>query len=102
MEEDIKILDHEEIQEKLKDLPGWIFENDKIKKQFVFDSFMQGLGLVNNLAPFCERIDHHPDIHIFYKKILFELQRYSAGGKVTDRDFEVAKEIERLYAKAKG
>ena len=97
MEEDIKILSEEEIQEKLKEFPGWKYENNKISKEFVFRTFLDGLDLVNKLAPFCEKIDHHPDIHIFYKKILFELQRYSVGGKVTDRDFLVADKIEKLY-----
>lgn len=87
----------EEIQERLKSVPGWSYENDKIKKEFKLNDFIDVLGFVNMLAPFCEKIDHHPDIHIFYSKILFELQRFDIGGKVTDKDFMVAEEIERLY-----
>ena len=101
MENEPKILTEEEIRERLADFPGWDYKDDKIFKTFVFDSFVQGLQLINKLAPFSERIDHHPDIHIFYKKILFELQRYSVGGKVTERDFVVAAEIERLFRKIK-
>jgi 4a-hydroxytetrahydrobiopterin dehydratase len=91
-------LSQEEIDEKLQSMPGWSFENDKIKKEFTFKDFMDALGFINTLAPFCEANDHHPDIHIFYSKILFELQRFDIGGKVTDKDFMVAGEIERLYA----
>jgi len=69
----------------------------KISKEFKFEDFMGSLNFVNKLAPFCEREDHHPDIHIFYSKILFELQRFDIGGKITDKDFAVAQEIERLY-----
>ena len=91
------ILTKEQIQEHLKNIPGWEYKNDKISKQFSFEDFMGSLGFVSKLAPYCESLDHHPDIHIFYNKILFELQRFDVGGKVTDKDFLVAKEIERLY-----
>lgn len=92
------ILTEDQIQEKIKDLPGWQFANDKIFKQFEFKDFMDSLGFVNKLAPFFESMDHHPDTHILYSKVLFELQRFDIGGKVTDRDIEVAKEIERQYS----
>lgn len=92
------ILTTEDVENRLKDLPGWKFADDKISKQFEFKDFMDGLGFVNKLAPFFESVDHHPDMHIMYSKILFELQRFDVGGKVTDRDIEVAAEIERQYA----
>lgn len=92
-------LSKEEIQEKLKQLPGWEYTDDKIKKEFKFNDFMDSLGFINKMAPFFEKMDHHPDTHIFYSKVLFELQRFDVGGKVTDRDFEIATEIERVYAK---
>lgn len=97
MEEDIKILTEEEIMEKLKGIPGWAYKYNRLSKSFKFNNFMDGIALIIKLAPICERVDHHPDIHIFYKKIVFELQRYSVGGRVTDRDFFIASEIERLY-----
>lgn len=92
-----KILNDNEIQENLVSLSGWRYEDNKIKKEFKFNDFMASLDFVNKLAPYCEKLDHHPDIHIFYNKVLFELQRFDLGGKVTDKDFVVAREIERLY-----
>ncbi len=94
---EVKILTEEEIGEKIKSFPGWEYKNNKISKEFKFRDFMDSLDFVNRLAPFCEKLDHHPDIHIFYNRILFELQRFDAGGKVTNNDFMVAEEIERLY-----
>ena len=92
------ILSEEEIQAKLKDVSGWQYADDKISKQFEFNDFMDGLNFINQLAPFFEENDHHPDITIMYNKIRFDLQRFDVGGKVTDRDFLVAAEIERQYA----
>ncbi len=98
MDQDLTPLTNSEIEEKLKDFPGWKFSDNKISKEFQFESFTAAIDFVKELAPFCNNIDHHPDIHIYYKKIVFELQRFSVGGKVTQRDFTVAREIERLYA----
>lgn len=97
MDEDLKILSAEEVRERLKEFPGWAYHDDKISKEFSFESFNIVLEFINKLAPFCNKIDHHPDIHIYYKKVLFDLQRFSVGGKVTERDFTVAGEIERLF-----
>jgi len=92
------VLTRQEIDARLKDLAGWKFANDKISKQFGFKDFMDSLGFVDSLAPYFESVDHHPDTHILYSKVLFELQRFDIGGKVTDRDFEVATEIEKKYS----
>ena len=85
-----KILTEQEIQEKLKGFLGWIYKNNKISKEFIFKSFMDAIAFIVKLAPCCEANDHHPDIHIFYRKILFELQRFDIGGKVTEMDFITA------------
>lgn len=88
-----------EITKKLKDLPGWKFAKNKIFKEFAFADFMDSLRFVVKLAPFFEKNDHHPDVHIFYSKVLFELQRFDVGGKVTDKDFLIAHKIEDTYNK---
>jgi 4a-hydroxytetrahydrobiopterin dehydratase len=94
---EVKILSEEEIAEDLKNLPGWTYKEDKIFKQFEFKDFMDSLGFINDLASYFEKMDHHPDTHIFYSKVLFELQRFDVGGKVTDKDMRVAQEIEKRY-----
>lgn len=94
-----KILTIEEVKEGLKSLPGWKFENDKISKEFKFKDFMDSLSFVDKMAPIFEENDHHPDTHIMYSKVLFELNRFDIGGKVTDRDLFIAGEIENNYIK---
>ncbi len=94
---DKNILTEGEINERLGSLPGWTYGDDKIRKEFKFKDFMAVVDFINKLAPYCEQVDHHPDIHIFYNKVLFELQRFDIGGKVTERDFTVASHIETLF-----
>ena len=93
----IKILTQAEIDKELRDLSSWEQKGDNIQKQFEFESFMDAINFIYNLAPTFERIEHHADIHILFNKILFELQRFDVGGKITNRDIEVAHEIEKSF-----
>ena len=95
--EDIHILNEEEINERLKELPGWEYKGNKISKEFKFREFLDVLAFLVKMAPFFEKNDHHPDMHIYYSKVLFELTRWDADGKVTDLDFITAEEIERVF-----
>lgn len=95
-------LSPDEIETVLQRLPGWAVEEDKrIAKEFEFKDFIESLSFINRLVPFFELKDHHPDVHIFYNRVKFELSRYDIGGKITDRDVEVAKRIEHEYASLK-
>jgi 4a-hydroxytetrahydrobiopterin dehydratase len=95
-------LNKNELDVVLQRLPGWALENDvRIWKEFEFKDFIDSLGFINRLVPYFEQQDHHPDVHIFYSKVKFELSTYSAGGKITDRDVDVAKRIEHEYAALK-
>ncbi len=93
------ILTEEQITSELASLPGWEYKDDKIFKEFQFKDFLDGLAFINKLSSYFEEVDHHPDLHIFYNKILFELQRFDIGGKVTDRDIQVAHKIEDEFEK---
>ena len=97
-----KILSKTEITAELKNLPGWIHKNDKIRKEFSLKDFINAINFIDLLAPLFEKKGHHPDIHIFYNKIIFELQRYDSGGKVTDWDIETAHTIEENYKNRTG
>lgn len=97
MREGIKILSAGEIKKRLAQNPGWERKGNKIVKEFAFKDFLAVLAFIIELAPFFEEKDHHPDIHIFYNKAVFDLTRYDAGEKITDLDFEVAQKVEELY-----
>ncbi|MBX4186806.1 MAG: 4a-hydroxytetrahydrobiopterin dehydratase [Candidatus Doudnabacteria bacterium] len=92
-----KILTPEEVEKVLPRLPGWTYADDKISKEFEFSDFVGSLSFINRLVAYFQEMDHHPDVHIFYSKVKMELQRFDVGGKVTDRDIEVAKKIEQTY-----
>lgn len=92
-----KILSEEKIKQSLRSLPGWTYADNKISKEFGFADFVGSLSFINRLVAYFQEMDHHPDVHIFYNKVKMELQRFDVGGKVTDHDIEVAKQINRTY-----
>lgn len=69
----------------------------KMTKEYQFKDFSEAVSFINKLAPYCNEINHHPDIHVYYNKIIFDLKTHDAGDKVTEKDYLLAKEIERLY-----
>jgi 4a-hydroxytetrahydrobiopterin dehydratase len=88
----------DEIGIVLERLPGWAAEGGKLRKEFKFKDFVDAIGFINRLVPYFEQKDHHPDLHVFYNRVGFELTRHDIGGKVTALDGEVAKHIEHEFA----
>jgi 4a-hydroxytetrahydrobiopterin dehydratase len=78
-------------------LSGWKLADNKLSRTFEFQDFVESLSFVNSLVAYFETVDHHPDVRIAYGEVTFELTRYDVGGRVTDRDVEVAKKISSMY-----
>lgn len=73
----------------------WREVGGKLTRTFGFESFAKAIAFVNKAAEAAEAADHHPDIHIHYKKVTLELTTHSAGG-ITGKDRELAKRIDAL------
>ena len=82
-----------EIEEKLKDLPGWWVENGWIRRLYKTDGWPTTLMLVNAIGYLAEAAYHHPDLTVTWAKVTVKLQNHAAGG-ITDKDFELARKIE--------
>ena len=75
---------------------SWKTENNKWVKEFEFKNFVQAVEFVNKIVPLAERANHHPDIFIHsYKKVKIELLTHSEG-KITQKDYDLAKEIDQI------
>ena len=92
-----KILTKRELSAIMPRLAGWKLQENKLVRTFEFQDFVQSLSFINSLVAYFETVDHHPDVRIAYGEVTFELTRYDVGGKVTDRDVEVAKKISGMY-----
>ncbi len=92
-----KILTAKELRAIMPRLSGWKLAHNKLSRTFEFQDFVHSLSFVNSLVAYFETVDHHPDVYIAYGEVTFELTRYDFGGRVTDRDVEVAKKISSVY-----
>lgn len=89
------VLNADEIQEKLKFLPGWKLVNGEIARETAFKDFVAAVSFVNQVAAKAEAAGHHPDIDIRYNKVRLALVSHDAGG-LTQQDFDMAAAIESL------
>lgn len=91
----MKKLDENIISETLVSLSGWSYENNSIVKEFKLKDFISVVEAVKRIAIFAEKMDHHPDLFLHsYNKLKVILSTHSEGG-VTEKDFELAKNIEK-------
>ncbi|MFN1834394.1 4a-hydroxytetrahydrobiopterin dehydratase [Balneola sp. MJW-20] len=85
-----------EIEELLEDLDGWSFGNDKISKSFKLSDFKEALSFLVRVGFEAEDQGHHPEIFNVYNNVKISLQTHDAGDKVTQKDIDLAKAIERI------
>jgi len=74
---------------------GWEFQDNAIQRFYETDGWPTTLMAVNAIGFLCEAADHHPDLSVSWGRIMVRLNTHSAGG-VTDKDLELAREIDRL------
>ena len=84
-----------EIQRALGSLPGWSRRGTVLTKTYAWPTFARGIEFVNRVAKAADAANHHPDIDIRYSKVTCTLSTHDAGG-ITEKDLELASEIERL------
>ena len=85
----------QEIETRLKNLPGWQYADDSIKKDFKLKDFQEAMGFVVKIALEAERVQHHPDITIEYNRVKIILTTHSEEG-VTEKDFDAATRIQHF------
>jgi 4a-hydroxytetrahydrobiopterin dehydratase len=92
---------NEEIRRAIKELDsGWELKEDKIIKTFQFPSFMNAIEFVNDVAKIAEKVNHHPIITINWRTVKFSLKSFDVDA-ITERDINLAKEIEKRLAQLK-
>ena len=93
-------LSKEEIYQFLEDLKEWEWNEDKLKKSFQFSDFKEAMGFILRISYEAEVADHHPEIFNCYSRVEIGLNTHDAGGKVTQKDIDLARAIEKLSTTA--
>ncbi len=78
---------------------GWTTSPDgkALEKSFRFRDFSEAFAFLTRVAMHAEKVDHHPEFTNVWNRVDFRLTTHDAGG-ITNRDRELATEIEELAA----
>ena len=93
-------LSKEEIYQFLEDLKDWEWNEDKLKKSLQFSNFKEAMGFILRISYEAEAEDHHPEIFNCYSRVEIGLNTHDAGGKVTQKDIDLARAIEKISTTA--
>lgn len=84
-----------EVQTRLRELPGWQYDGVYIHRSFVYRDFSEAFAFLCRVALISEKLNHHPDWSGVYNKVSLKLRTHDAGG-ITEKDFNFAEEVEAL------
>jgi 4a-hydroxytetrahydrobiopterin dehydratase len=88
----------DEINRRLGGLnPGWSGTTEELSRSIEFADFLTAVEFVNQLAPACEELDHHPDLALRWRWVDITLSTHSAGG-VTELDLQLAAIVDEIAA----
>ncbi|BCU69284.1 4a-hydroxytetrahydrobiopterin dehydratase [Stygiolobus caldivivus] len=88
-------LDRKEIDVFLSQSSGWSLKENKLEKVFLFKDFKQSVEFITKIQPIADSMNHHPDVCIYYNKVVVQLTTHDVGG-ITDLDVELAKKIDSV------
>jgi 4a-hydroxytetrahydrobiopterin dehydratase len=96
-------LNRDECRPFLAEVPGWSLNDDatKIRRSWVAQDFMEGIGFFGEVAKLAEDEGHHPDLHLTgYRQVCIEIMTHAIGG-LSENDFILAAKIDTIPIKEK-
>ena len=84
-----------QIENEILNLSNWTVQNDKLHKQYHFDSFIEAFGFMASVALVAESMNHHPEWTNVYNRVTIDLTTHDSGG-ISALDFELAKRADEI------
>lgn len=75
---------------------SWKIKNDQLVRDFEFKNFSEAWAFMTRVAFLAEKMDHHPEWTNVYNKVQIKLSTHSAGNIITEKDRNLAAEIDQL------
>ncbi|MFX3675008.1 MAG: 4a-hydroxytetrahydrobiopterin dehydratase [Paenisporosarcina sp.] len=76
----------------------WDTQNNQLTRVFEFNTYMEGIQFVHQVAEFAEIQNHHPLMEVDYQKVTVNLTTHEEG-TVTNKDKQLAILIDNAYEK---
>ena len=77
------LISPDEINKSLSNY-GWEYVKAKIFKSFKFNTYMEGINFVQEIAKLAELNNHHPDIIIGWCQVDINITSHNMGGVTTN------------------
>ncbi|MFF3323587.1 4a-hydroxytetrahydrobiopterin dehydratase [Streptomyces sp. NPDC002889] len=88
-------LSQKEIEDRLRELPGWSLEGDRIARAYRLESHFAATAMVVHIAQIQEELNHHSDLTLGYNTLALSVLSHDAGA-LTERDFRLAQRVEDI------
>ncbi|MEC4014784.1 4a-hydroxytetrahydrobiopterin dehydratase [Streptomyces sp. H27-D2] len=86
-------LTRDQIEERIKDLPGWSTDGRKIERSYAVPH-IAGAAFIVRIAAIQDGLGHHSEATLGYKAVRVSISSSDLGGHVAEHDIELARRIE--------
>lgn len=86
-----------QIAQFLIDYPSRQLDGSMLVATYEFDTFLEAVDFVTQLAELAEHLQHHPDILIQWRNVTLSTTTHDAGNQITSKDLELIQQIEQLF-----
>lgn len=77
-------------------MKNWEHKNNRLIREFNFEDFSEAFAFMTRVALLAEKNNHHPWWENVYNRVKIELSTHEAGDIVTEKDKNLAMEIDKL------
>ncbi|MFA7336555.1 MAG: 4a-hydroxytetrahydrobiopterin dehydratase [Candidatus Obscuribacterales bacterium] len=91
----VPALPGEECLALLAELEGWKIVDGLLTKSYKFRDFRGALELANLIGDLADKVDHHPDLHVYWGVLKVDIFTHAIKG-LTESDFVLAAKIDLL------
>ncbi|GAA3388620.1 4a-hydroxytetrahydrobiopterin dehydratase [Streptomyces roseoviridis] len=89
-------LSQKEIEDRLRELPGWSVDSDRLTRGYRLADHFAATAFVVHIAQIQQELDHHSDLTLGYNSVTLAVNTHSAGGALTEKDFELAERVDAV------
>lgn len=79
----------------------WVEQPTRLSREFRFGDFSEAFAFMTRVAMEAEKMNHHPTWANVWNKVEIHLSTHDAGDVVTEKDRELARRIDAIFASTK-
>ena len=91
-------LSQKEIEDRLRELPGWSQEGDRIARAYRLSTHFAATAMVVHIATDPGGAEPPLGSDARLQHLALSVNSHDAGGAVTEKDFELAQRVEEIAA----